>query len=67
MVKKKKKNTHTHTHKINFFIFFYLLSSFSIEVGVVVDDSGVISNVHQVILTESIADIVVHSLYQNKI
>ena len=66
--KKKKKHTHTHTHTQNeLFYFLYLLSSLSIEVGVVVDDPGVISNVHQVILTEPIADIVVHSLYQNKI
>ena len=34
--------------------------------GVVVDDPGVISNVHQVILTEPIADIVVHNLYQKQ-
>ena len=34
--------------------------------GVVVDDPGVISNVHQVILTEPIEDIVVHNLHQNQ-
>ena len=54
-------NTHTHV-----FYFLYLLSSFSIEMGVVVDDPVVISNVHQVILTEPIVDIVVHNLYQKQ-
>ena len=48
------------------FYFLYLLSSFSIEMGVVVDDPGVISNVHQVILTKPIADIVVPNLYQKQ-
>ena len=43
-----------------------MLSSFSIEMGVLVDDPGVISNVHQVILTEPIADIVVHNLCQKQ-
>ena len=60
------KHTHTHIHTMKLFYFLYLLSSFSIEKDVVVDDPGVISNVHQVILTEPIADIVVHNLYQKQ-
>ena len=45
--------------------FFYLLPSFSNGVGVV-DDPGIISNVHQVTFTEPIAVIVVKNLYQKK-
>ena len=66
MCGKTHTHTHTHTQKEPFY-FLYLLSSFSIEMGVVVDDPGAISNVYQVILTEHIADILSTIFIKNKI